>query len=335
MSQYFVTDVNGNIPCAYTICHNPHLQAFHIPDIINPPSLLSYQERVDASLASQPLSLMDLATIDAKLKEMKLPIVFDIKHSWRIFGSSLDSAEGLWMFDLSDKKQLELARCHNVGMTFKTGWIMDIKIDIEDTITCINFIMAHTSIVPGTPLPHYVNTELLASPLQSTEQAHNLHALAFIAMGELLTFINHWRVTMGSLAYQSIKNGCPTYLLNLRSADDSNDDTGEILAAKDMPTLIHFLNNFQDANSTLQPVKQFIHGMMPMYIPPHSLVFLDIDGWRLIPLTQCLWLVMRWIYEAVMLPYLSPNGCHIVKFKYQHLLQFIEGSQAGKEAQNK
>ncbi len=72
-----------------------------------------------------------------------------------------------------------------------------------------------------------------------------------------------------------------------------------------------------------------------MYIPPHSSVFLDIDGWRLIPLTRHLWLVMRWIYEAVMLPYLSPDGHHIVKFKYQHLLQWVEGSQAGKEAQNK
>ncbi len=198
MSQYFMTDVNGNIPCAYTICRNPHLQTFHTPDIINPPSLLSYQERVDASFASQPLSLLDLTTIDAKPEEMKLPIVFDIKHSWRIFGSSLDSAEGLWMFDLSGKKQLELACCRNVGMTFKTGWIVDIKIDIEDAITCINFITAHTSFVPGTPLPRYFNTDLLASPLQSTEQARNLRALAVIAMGELLAFINHWRVMVGS-----------------------------------------------------------------------------------------------------------------------------------------
>ncbi|PBK98138.1 hypothetical protein ARMGADRAFT_1075011 [Armillaria gallica] len=72
-----------------------------------------------------------------------------------------------------------------------------------------------------------------------------------------------------------------------------------------------------------------------MYIPPQSSVFLDIDSWGLIPVTCHLWLVMRWMYEAVMLPYLSQDGRHIVKFRYQHVFQWVEGSQAGKEVQNK
>ncbi|PBK98139.1 hypothetical protein ARMGADRAFT_1075012 [Armillaria gallica] len=198
MSQYFVTNANGNVPRAYTVSLNPHLQSFHVSDIINPPSMLYYQDRVEASFASQPLSLTDVATIEAKPEEMKQPIVFNVKHSWRIFGSSLDSDEGLWMFDLSGRRPLQLAKHCSISMTFKSGWVADVKIDIEDAIICINFITTHPSFIPGTPLPRYFNTDLLSSVLQSMEQARNLRVLAIIAMGELLAFINYWRITVGS-----------------------------------------------------------------------------------------------------------------------------------------
>ncbi|PBK79375.1 hypothetical protein ARMGADRAFT_1040867 [Armillaria gallica] len=339
MSQYFVTDANGNIPHTYTVSLNPHLQSFHASDIINPSSMLYYQDRVEASFASQPLSLMDVTTIEAKPQEMKQPIVFDVKHSWRIFGSLLDSDEGLWMFDLSGRRPLELAKHRSIGMTFKSGWVADVKIDIEDAITCINFITMHPSFVPGTPLPHYFNTDLLSSILQSMEQARNLRTLAIIAMGELLAFINYWRITVGlnwPSNFSSI--GC-TFIRRIQLTRlpmwGANDEVGEILAAEDVLVLIPFLNDLRDSNPTLQPIKQLICGVTLMYIPPQSSVFLDIDGWGLIPVTCRLWLVMRWMYKAVMLLYLSQDGHHIVKFRYQHIFQWVEGSQAGKEAQNK
>ncbi len=194
MSQYFVTNANSNVPHSYTISHNPHIQVFHMTDIINPPILIHYQDQVDSSFVNNPPSSFDISLLETSPEEMKQPIVFNVKHSWRIFGSSLDSQEGLWMFNLSGRKPLELAKHHNLGMTFKAGWIANVKVDIEDAITCINFITAHLSFIQGIPLPHYFNTNLLTSPLQSMEQVYKLHMLAVTAMGEFMAFINQWTI---------------------------------------------------------------------------------------------------------------------------------------------
>ncbi len=72
-----------------------------------------------------------------------------------------------------------------------------------------------------------------------------------------------------------------------------------------------------------------------MYIPPQSSVFLDIDNWMPIPVPRRLWLIMQWMYETVILPYMGPDGPYIMKFHYQHVLEWVKGTQVSKEAQNK
>lgn len=86
-------------------------------------------------------------------------------------------------------------------MTFKSRWIAEVKIDLEDTITtitCVKLIMAHPAFVPGVPLPRYFNTDLLSGMLQSSKQACDICSLAIIAMGEFIVFINHWHVMVGT-----------------------------------------------------------------------------------------------------------------------------------------
>lgn len=69
--------------------------------------------------------------------------------------------------------------------------------DLQNAVAYIKLIMAHPYFVSGIPLPQYFNNSLLLSSLHSTDQAHQLHSLAITVMGELLTFINQWRLTVG------------------------------------------------------------------------------------------------------------------------------------------
>ncbi len=197
MSQYFLTNQNGSVPTTHSSLDQPHIQFFNTPVISTPLPLIFCQDHVNPSFVTDTLSLDDISQFSLTPKEMKWPVVFDIKHSWRIFGSALDLEEGLWMFDLLGRKPLELTKHRNKGMSFKTGWIANIKIDIKDVITCTNFIMAHPAFVLGIPLPRHFDTNLLSTILQLTEQAQDIHSLAVIVMGELLVFINHWWVTVG------------------------------------------------------------------------------------------------------------------------------------------
>ncbi|PBK98137.1 hypothetical protein ARMGADRAFT_1075010 [Armillaria gallica] len=373
MSGIFLTDKDGKVPSSFTISLNPHLQAFNHPVGSLPLPLIVCQDRVNLAFVSDPLSAADINQFRPKPEEMKRPVVFDIKHSWRAFGSSLDLEEGLWMHDLSGKKSLELAKRRNLGMTFKPRWIADVKVDLEDAITCINFIMAHPAFIPSIPLPHYFDTDLLFCMLLSAEQARDICSLAVIAMGELIAFINHWHVTTGSnwasnfssamrafirriqltrlpmrggvfdaenhthgfFIHRAIKCGCPTYMLNLKSSDHSNNAIDQVLSVEQVPDLCPFLNDLKDSGLTLQPVTQLTHATPPLYIPPQSSVFLDIDGWRAIPLPHCLWLAICWMYNSFILPYMGPDGQYIVKFKYQTVLEWVDGTQVAREAQNK
>ncbi len=115
----------------------------------------------------------------------------------------------------------------------------------------------------------------------------------------------------------------------------ANQEAGLILAAENIPKLIPFLNDLQDSDPSLQPIKRLIPGASPLFIPPQSSVYLEIDGWIPIPINRHLWLMMRWMYEATMLLYLSSEGRDVVRFRYQHILEWVEGSQAVNEAQNK
>lgn len=103
-------DKDGKVPSSFTISFNPHLQAFnHLAGAL-PLPLIVCQDRVNPSFISDPLSTADLTQFNPQLEEMKQLVVFNVKHSWRVFRSSLDSDEGLWMHNLSGKKSLELAK---------------------------------------------------------------------------------------------------------------------------------------------------------------------------------------------------------------------------------
>lgn len=72
-----------------------------------------------------------------------------------------------------------------------------------------------------------------------------------------------------------------------------------------------------------------------MYIPPQAAVFLEIDGWNLIPVSKCLWLVMHWMYDSYLLPYIGQDSQYVIKLRYHYVLEWAEGTMAAKEAQSK
>ncbi|KAK0236484.1 hypothetical protein EDD85DRAFT_954349 [Armillaria nabsnona] len=340
MSQIFLMDKDSKIPSTYTISTNPHLQAFNHPVGSSLLPLIVCQDRINTSFANNSLTASDISQFNLNPEKMKRPVVFDVKHGWRVFRSSLDLEEGLWLFNLSGRKPLKLTKHWNRGMTFKSGWIADVKVDIEDAITCVNFIMAHPAFIPGVPLSHHFDTNLLTTTLLSVEQACDIRSLAIIAMGELVAFINQWQVTVSSNWASNFSSAMHAFIQRIQlmclpmrggvfdakdcmhgSSDDSNNVSDQILSEKDVSDLLPFLNDLQDSDPMLQSIQRLIHTAPPMYIPPQSSVFLDIQGWRAIPLPRRLWLVMCWMYDSVILPYMGPDSRYIVKFKYQQVLE--------------
>ncbi len=111
--------------------------------------------------------------------------------------------------------------------------------------------------------------------------------------------------------------------------------SGGVLKAKDIPALMLFLNELRDSDSVLQPIRRLLQATPPMYIPPQAAVFLEMDGWNLIPVSKHLWLVMRWMYDSYLLPYIGQDGQYIMKLMYHYMLEWVEGTMAAKEAQSK
>ncbi len=254
MTQYFLFNKNSNVQFSTTVLSDPHLQRFNVNDN-NPLPFIYCCDLSNPSFTSEILSISDVYCIWASLKEMIYLVVFNVKHSWRVFRYSLNKNNELWIYNLWGRKPLELSKRRNRGMTFKSHWITDVKLDLEDAVTYVNFIMAYPSYIPGIPLLSFFNNNLLLTVLTSSEQACTICFLAIIAMGELITFINHWRVTVGSnwasnfssamqaficwiqlthllmrggvynagdrvhgfFIWCSIKSEAPTYLLNTRS----------------------------------------------------------------------------------------------------------------------
>lgn len=71
---------------------------------------------------------------------------------------------------------------------------------------------------------------------------------------------------------QTVKCGCPTFIMNIREAQDSkrllhinknlidlyhlaHHLSGGVLEAKDIPALMLFLNKLRDSDSVLQPIR--------------------------------------------------------------------------------
>lgn len=156
----------------------------------------------------------------------------------------------------------------------------------------------------------------------------------------------------GFFICRAIKYGCPTYILNSKSSDNckwllqinellidiyhqANNVSDQVLTVDQVPELHPFLNDLRDLDSTLQPITRLVCTAPPLYIPPQSSVFLDINSWRAIPVPCRLWLMMHWMYDSFILPYMRPDGRYIVKFKYQTILEWTEGTQAAREALSK
>ncbi|KAK0440202.1 uncharacterized protein EV420DRAFT_1650599 [Desarmillaria tabescens] len=324
MTSYFLSDENGSIPYNFIICKVPKIRVYHTPlcspEYTNPLPLIH----------SKPTSPGPLGN----------------EETDRVRCIAEDSDKGSWMFDLSGNQPLELVRRKKHGIAFKSSWIAEVKLDIEDVITCINFIMAHPSFVPGVPLPRYFNTYILLSSVQSTEQARSVRSLAIIAMGELLAFINQWRVMLGSnwasnfssavpafvrrvqltklpmrgavfnakdkshgfFIRRAIKCDCPTYVLGADRPEDSNKRSPGPLDLESVKDLRPFLNDLRAADLGLQNVLRLPRAIPPLYIPPQSHVYLDIENWQPIPIPKRSWLLMRRIWEASILPYLGEDG---------------------------
>lgn len=84
---------------------------------------------------------------------MKRPVVFDVDHSWRVFGLAHDLSDGLWMYDVSGNALLQLVKRCIKGLTFKSSWIAKVQVDLQDAVACIKLIMAQPNFVTGVPLP--------------------------------------------------------------------------------------------------------------------------------------------------------------------------------------
>lgn len=126
MTQYFLSNRNGEIPHSTIVSDDPHLLAFHAMADVDPTPFIICHDPVNPSFINETLTTEEVNQFITSLEEMKQPVLFDIMHGWRVFRSSLDSEEGLWMYDLSGRKPLELTQRRNVGMTFKSGWITDV-----------------------------------------------------------------------------------------------------------------------------------------------------------------------------------------------------------------
>ncbi|KAK0224857.1 hypothetical protein EDD85DRAFT_940850 [Armillaria nabsnona] len=319
---------NGNVPSSTTVLMDPHLQGFNIQGEVNLLLFIHCHDPVSPSFTTNKLSLIDVNQTQANPKEMNRPILFNVEHSWRAFRSLLDDKDGLWMYDLSGRKPLELMKRKNKGI----------------------------------PLPQFFNIDPLLTILMTTEQAHTICSLAIIVMGELITFINHWRITIranwalnflsamwafvrciqltqlplrggiynvedkvhGFFICHSIRCGAPMYLLNTRGAAEckwllrinedliylhhqANKGAGEINNIENNPDLILFLNDLHDSDPNLQLIQKRTLNNLPIFITPQSSIYLEINEWNLIPLQCRLWLFMHWIYNAELMNYLE-NG---------------------------
>ncbi len=196
-AQQFVSDQHGHISNVTFYYENPNIQVFHATETGDPLPFIYCHDLVSSSFERENLKVTDLDHFYFSTKEMKKPVIFDIDHSWRVFSLAHNVLDGLWMCNLSGKAPLELIKRCIKGLTFKSSWIAEVQVDLQNAVAYIKLIMAHPYFVSGIPLPQYFNNSLLLSSLHSTDQAHQLHSLAITVMGELLTFINQWRLTVG------------------------------------------------------------------------------------------------------------------------------------------
>ncbi|KAK0435500.1 hypothetical protein EV421DRAFT_1908574 [Armillaria borealis] len=327
----------------------------------------------NSSFEREKITITDLNHLRFTPEEMKRPVVFDVDHSWRVFGLAHDLPDGLWMYGLSGNTPLKLVKRRIKGLTFKSSWIAEVQVDLQDAAACINFIIAQPSFVHGNPLPRYFDDSLLLTSLQSTEQAHQLHSFTIIIMGELLAFINQWRLTIGMnwasnfpafvrsflrrvqimelpvrggifdaeekvhrfFINRSIRTGCPTFLLNMGSLSHSQKSGPIPLEAGEIPDLQPILEDLHDTDSNLQPIQHIHTTNLPLFIHQQADVQLDIRDWRPIPVPKRLRLIMRWIYKPRLLQYFGSNSRVLIGLQYHQQFEWTDGNPWSVEARTK
>ncbi|SJL16833.1 uncharacterized protein ARMOST_20362 [Armillaria ostoyae] len=165
------------------ICENPKIQAFNAIKADHLLSFIHCKDPVNSTFSENPLAMTNIDHFYFEPLNMKRPVVFNIKHSWKVFRITEESEDEAWIYDLSGKWLLQLTRKRNGDVVFQTGWVAKIAIDFQDAVNCIQFILSHPSFVLNVPLPHHFDVGLLTEPLRSDDHASKVCTLAIIAMG--------------------------------------------------------------------------------------------------------------------------------------------------------
>ncbi len=153
MAQHFVSDQHGRIPNVTLYHENPNIQTFHTTNAGDPFPFTHCHDTTNSSFEREKIKITDFDHLRFHPEEMKRPVVFDVDHSWRVFGLAHDLSDGLWMYDVSGNALLQLVKRCIKGLTFKSSWIAKVQVDLQDAVACIKLIMAQPNFVTGVPLP--------------------------------------------------------------------------------------------------------------------------------------------------------------------------------------
>ncbi len=123
-----------------------------------------------------------------------------------------------WMFNLVGHQPLELVHRSEGGLAFKAQWVREVRSHLEDTAAAINFISLHWAFVQGTPVPRRFDIGILSALFHLHDQAQSVCLLAVMVMGELLAFINQWRITLGPSWASTISYAVQSFLDQLHLA---------------------------------------------------------------------------------------------------------------------
>ncbi|KAK0486789.1 hypothetical protein EDD18DRAFT_1360458 [Armillaria luteobubalina] len=172
MTKYLLADNEGNMPQSAIICCYPIIQSYNCPFHKISLLLLTCKDPVSPALHEVWVTLINIDQWQFNPINMTCVVVFDVMHSWRIYGSSLNSPYSLWMFNLSGHLQLELTQKKDGSLGFKTSWLKEVKGNLEDAISGVAHLSIQPTFVPCCPFPHLFDFDLLSTSFQSHEQAY-------------------------------------------------------------------------------------------------------------------------------------------------------------------
>ncbi|KAK0486748.1 hypothetical protein EDD18DRAFT_1110975 [Armillaria luteobubalina] len=166
MTQYLLSDSQGNVPQSTIISLDPIIQSYNCPLHELQIPFIACKDSISPTLQEVSISQAQLDQWQLDPMSMTRPITFNVVHLWRIFGSSLDLPYGLWMFDLTGRLPLELSEKKEGGIGFKGKWLKEVRSNLKDTISGITQILMQAMFVPGSPLPSLFDLNILATMFQ-------------------------------------------------------------------------------------------------------------------------------------------------------------------------